>query len=98
MTKKVLRCAILNRIGVANCRRIVDMNFSHTDFAGMDIEETQVKLNVLMTCLMSIAEADRVYWRKKEHSREDASEYQRRQDRVNEIRLEIMTLAPFTVQ
>jgi hypothetical protein len=47
---------------------------------------------------MSIAEADRVYWSEKKHSREDAWEYQRRQDRLNEIRLEMMTLMPFTIQ
>lgn len=64
----------------------------------MDVEGTQLKLQVLKTNLMSIAEADRLYWSEKKHSREDVSEYQKRQDRLNEIRLEMMTLAPFPIQ
>ncbi len=68
------------------------------DASDMDIEATRLKMQVLKTHLMSIAEADRLYWSEKKHSREDVAEYQKRQDRVNEIRLEMMTLAPFTVQ
>jgi hypothetical protein len=64
----------------------------------MDIGATRLKLSVLRTQLMSIAEANRVCWSEKKHSREDTSEYQRRQDRLNEIRLEMMTLMPFTIQ
>jgi hypothetical protein len=64
----------------------------------MDPEATRLKLHVLKTHVMSIAEADRLYWSEKKHSREDAAEYQRRQERLNDIRLEMMTLMPFTIQ
>lgn len=63
-----------------------------------DTEATRLRLRVLKAHLMSIGEADRVYWSEKDHSREDAAEYQRRQERLNEIRLEIMTLTPGSVQ
>ena len=68
------------------------------DGSDMDIEGTRLKLQVLKTHLMSVAEGDRLYWSEKKHSREDVAEYQKRQDRLNEIRLEMMTLAPFTIQ
>lgn len=68
------------------------------DPSDMDVEGTRLKLRVLRTHLMSISEADRLYWSEKKHSRDDVSEYQRRQDQLNEIRLEIMTLAPSTIQ
>ena len=53
---------------------------------------------MLKTHVLSIAEEDRSYWAQKKHSREDAAEYQRRQERLNENRLEMMTLMPFTIQ
>ena len=70
---------------------------------GMEIQDTdsesaQLRLRILKTHLMSIAEADRLYWSEKVHSREDASEYQKRQERLNEIRLEMMTLTPGSIQ
>ena len=70
---------------------------------GMDIQDTnseaaRLRLRILKTHLMSIAEADRLYWSEKVHSREDASEYQKRQERLNEIRLEMMTLTPGSIQ
>ena len=70
---------------------------------GMDIQDTdsetaQLRLRILRTHLMSIAEADRLYWSEKVHSREDASEYQKRQERLNEIRLEMMILTPGSIQ
>ena len=70
---------------------------------GMDIQDTdseaaQLRLRILRTHLMSIAEADRLYWSEKVHSREDASEYQKRQVRLNEIRLEMMILTPGSIQ
>jgi hypothetical protein len=70
---------------------------------GMDIQDTgseagQLRLRILKTRVMSIAEADRLYWSEKVHSREDASEYQKRQERLNEIRLEMMTLTPGSIQ
>ena len=63
-----------------------------------DSEAAQLRLRILKTHLMSIAEDDRLYWSEKVHSREDAAEYQRRQDRLNEIRLEMMALTPGRVQ
>ena len=69
--------------------------FDHTN---MDSEATRLRLQVLQTHVMSIGEADRLYWAEKMHSREDAAEYQRRQERLNEIRLEMVTLVPFTTQ
>lgn len=65
---------------------------------GMDDDAARLRLRVLRTHLMSIAEADRLYWSEKKHSREDASEYQKRQERLNEIRLEMMILTPGSVQ
>jgi hypothetical protein len=47
---------------------------------------------------MSIVEADRLYQSEKEHSHEEESEYQKRQERLNEIRWEIVTLRPGTIQ
>jgi hypothetical protein len=64
----------------------------------MDPEASRLRLHVLKTHVLSIAEEDRSYWAQKKHSREDAAEYQRRQERLNEIRLEMMTLMPFTIQ
>jgi len=64
----------------------------------MDIKGTRLKLRVLRTHLMSIAEADQLYRSGKKHSQDDVSEYQKRQNRLNEIRLEIMTLATSTIQ
>ena len=64
----------------------------------MDPEAIRLRLHVLKTHGLSIAEEDRSYWAEKKRSREDAAEYQRRQERLNEIRLEMMTLMPFTIQ
>ena len=68
------------------------------DIQDPDSEAAQIRLRILKTHLMSIAEADRLYWSEKVHSREDASEYQKRQERLNEIRLEMMTLTPGSIQ
>jgi hypothetical protein len=61
-------------------------------------EAAQLRLRILKAHLMSIAEADRAYWSERVHSREDASEYQLRQERLNEIRMEMMTLTPGSMQ
>lgn len=74
------------------------MDAPRVNITGMDGEEARLRLRVLRTHLMSIAEADRWYWSQKKHSREDATEYQQRQERLNEIRLEMMTLTPGSVQ
>jgi len=74
------------------------MDAFRVNITGMDDDAAQLRLRVLRTHLMSIAEADRLYWSQKKHSREDASEYQRRQEKLNEIRLEMMTLTPGSVQ
>jgi hypothetical protein len=55
-------------------------------------------LDALTAELMAISEADRVYWPQKSRSREDTVQYQRRQERLKEIRLEMMALGPHTVQ
>jgi hypothetical protein len=68
------------------------------DIQDTDSEAAQLRLRILRTHLMSIAEADRLYWSEKVHSREDASEYQKRQERLNEIRLEMMTLTRGSIQ
>jgi hypothetical protein len=68
------------------------------DIVDADSEMAQLRLQVLRAHLMSIAEADRSYWSEKVHSREDAAEYQRRQEKLGEIRLEMVTLTPGSMQ
>jgi hypothetical protein len=77
---------------------IMDMAIRDMDNREISSEAAQLKLRILRAHLMSIAEADRAYWAEKVHSREDASEYQRRQERLNEIRMEMMTLTPGSMQ
>ena len=66
--------------------------------ADMDAETNGLQLDALKALLMSIVKADNLYWSKKEHSREDDSEYQTRQKRLNEIRWKIINLRPGTIQ
>ena len=80
------------------CYIITDMDIGDMDLRETRPEAAHLRLRVLRAHLMSIAEADRAYWSEKVHSREDASEYQRRQERLNEIRMEMMTLTPGSMQ
>jgi hypothetical protein len=59
----------------------------------MNSETIRLRLDALKVHLMSIVEADRLYWSEKERSREVDSEYQRRKQWLNEIRWEIATVA-----
>ena len=59
----------------------------------MDNETIRLK-HVLKSHLKAIMEADHLYWSETAHSREDVCEYQKRQARLKEIRLEIMTVDP----
>ena len=61
--------------------------------ANMSCETIRLRLDALKVHLMSIVEADRLYWSEKERSREVDSEYQRRKQWLNEIRWEIATVA-----
>jgi hypothetical protein len=64
----------------------------------MDSNKTLPTLDALRAELMAISESDRLYWPQRNCSREDRAKYQRRQERLNEIRLEMMTLGSQTVQ
>jgi hypothetical protein len=77
---------------------ITDMDIGDKDLREIGPEAAELRLRVLRVHLMSIAETDRAYWSEKVHSREDASEYQKRQERLNEIRMEMMTLTPGSMQ
>ena len=57
----------------------------------MDNETIRLK-HVLKSHLKAIMEADHLYWSETAHSREDVCEYQKRQARLKELRLEIATL------
>lgn len=59
----------------------------------MEGNKTLRTLDALRAELMAISESDRLYWPQKKRSREDRAKYQRRQERLNEIRLEMMALA-----
>jgi hypothetical protein len=63
-----------------------------------DANKNLQTLDALTAELMAISEADRAYWPQKSRSREDSVQYQRRQERLKEIRLEMMALGPDTVQ
>jgi hypothetical protein len=75
-----------------------NMDIGDKDLREISSEAAQLRLRILRAHLMSIAEADRAYWSEKVHSWEDASEYQRRQERLNEIRMELMNLTPGSMQ
>ncbi len=64
----------------------------------MDSNKTRRTFEALRTELMAIAESDRLYWPQRNSSREDRAKYQRRQERLNEIRLEMMALGSHTAQ
>ena len=66
--------------------------------ANMNSETIRLRLYALKVHLMSIVEADHLYWSEKEHSREEDSEYQRRKQWLNDIRWEIATVASRAVQ
>jgi hypothetical protein len=77
---------------------ITYMDIEDKDLREIGPEAAELRLRVLRAHLISIAEADRAYWSEKVHSRDDASEYQKRQERLNEIRMEMMTLTPGSMQ
>ncbi len=80
-------------------RSIITTNMNTGDMDNRETDsDAELRLRVLRAHLMSIAEADRAYWSEKVHSLEGASEYQRRQERLNEIRMEMMTLTPGSMQ
>jgi hypothetical protein len=64
----------------------------------MDTQTIRLWIDALKAHLMSIVEADHLYQSEKEHSHEEETEYQKRQERLNEIRWELVTLTPSTIQ
>ncbi len=64
----------------------------------MHSNKPQRTFEALRTEVMAISESDRSYWPQSHHSREDRAKYQRRQERLKEIRLEMMALGSNTVQ
>jgi hypothetical protein len=56
------------------------------------------KLHTLRADLIAISLADRLYGLQQIRSQEDCPEYQRRQERVNEIRLQIYMLGHDNIQ
>lgn len=64
----------------------------------MDSNKTRRAFEALKTELMAIAECDRLYWPPSHRSREDRVKYHQRQQRLSEIRLEMMALGSQTVQ
>ena len=58
----------------------------------MESNKARRTLDALRAELMAISESDRLFWPQRNRSREDRAKYQRRQERLNEIRLEMMTL------
>ena len=55
-------------------------------------------LAALRAELMAVAEADRLYWTQENPRRDEIVKYQRRQGRLREVRLEMMTMDPDTTQ
>jgi hypothetical protein len=72
--------------GVRNERKRIDTNGVLLTFDALRAE------------LEAISEADCVYWPQKSHSREDTASYQRRQERLKEVRLEMVKLGLNTTQ
>ena len=63
----------------------------------MDGNQTPRTFEALRTEVMAISESDRSYWPLSHPSREDRAKYQRRQERLNEIRREMMVPGSHTV-